>query len=299
MRKVVHQLKDNRLRTLVQLALLFSISLIASCSQQQSSATIDPLTEFEVPFIDISALWLNSEVGLSNHCAGTVESSAELNNALVELRDAGTGGTDLCIFRRQSDNSWAKIAGTFLPRFSYQVFGEPYTSEDIIALLGSDAPWWHCYDSTAVKLDSTSKNNSHITIAIRRTWECHGEAGGTYEQGLLALFIDAKDPQVLSRGLSGFEVSDFEQLSGTAYNSQHQFCAVTGFCSNNNLETGDITSEGQYPISIVKKGDTLVVHEVTGVFKTPAVTDKTLFATDSLPCLISNMCEGQIVRGDE
>jgi len=288
-------LKDNRLRTLVQLALLFSVSLIASCSQQQSSATIDPLTEFKVPFVDISALWSNSEVGLSNHCIGTVESSAELNNARVELRDAGTGGTDLCIFRKEPDDSWTKIAGTLLPSFSYQVFGEPYTSEDIIALLGSDAPWWHCYDSTAVKLDSTSKNNSYITIAIRRTWE----AGGTYEQGLLALFIDAKDPQVLSRGLSGFEVLDFEQLSGTAYNSQYQFCAVTGFCSNNNLETRDIKSEGQYPISIVKKGDTLVVHEVTGVFKTPAVTDKTLFTTDSLPCLISNMCEGQIVRGDE
>jgi hypothetical protein len=257
------------------------------------------LTEFEVPFIDISALWLNSEVGLSNYCTGTVESTAELNNARVELRDAGTGGTYLCIFRKEPNDSWTKIAGTYLPSFSYQVFGEPYTSDDIIALLGSDAPWWGCYDSTAVKLDSTSKNNSYITIAIRRTWECHGEAGGTYEQGLLALFIDAKDPQVLSRGLSGFEVSDFEQLSGTAYNSQYQFCAVTGFCSNNNLETEDITSEGQYPISIVKKGDTLVVHEVTGIFKTPAVTDKTLFATESLPCLISNMCEGQIVRGDE
>ena len=295
----MHQLKDNRLRTLVQLALLFSVSLIASCSQQQSSASIDPLTEFEVPFVDISALWSNSEVGLSNDCIGTVESSAELNNARVELRDAGTGGTDLCIFRKEPDDSWTKIAGTYLPSFSYQVFGEPYTSDDIIALLGSDAPWWHCNDSTAVKLDSTSKNNSYITIAIRRTWECRGEAGGTYEQGLLALFIDAKDPQVLSRGLSGFEVSDFEQLSGTAYNSQYQFCAVTGFCSNNNLETGDITSEGQYPVSIVKKGDTLVVHEVTEVFKTPAVTDKTLFASESLPCLLSNMCEGQINLSDE
>ena len=295
----MHQLKDNRLRTLVQLALLFIVSIIASCSQQQSSTNIDPLTEFEVPFVDISALWSNSEVGLSNDCIGTVESSAELNNARVELRDSGTGGTDLCIFRKEPDDSWTKTAGTYLPSFSYQVFGEPYTSDDIIALLGSDAPWWHCYDSTAVKLDSTSKNNGYITIAIRRTWACHGEAGGTYNQGLLALFVDANDPRDLTRVLSGFEVLDFEQLSGTAYNSQYQFCAVTGFCSNNNLETGDITSEGQYPISIVKKGDTLVVHEVTGVFKTPAVTDKTLFATDSLPCLISNMCEGQIVRGDE
>ena len=291
-------MKDNRLRTLVQLALLFSVSLVASCSQQQSSATIDPLTEFEVPFVDISALWSNSEVGLSNHCTGTVESTAELNNARVELRDAGTSGTDLCIFRREPEDSWTKIAGTFLPSFSYQVFGEPYTN-GYVNPGGSNAPWYDCYDSMAVKLDSTSKNNGYITIAIRRTWACHGEAGGTYNQGLLALFVDANDPRDLTRVLPGFEVLDFEQLSGTAFNSQYQFCAATGFCKNNNLETKDITSEGQYPISIVKKGDTLVVHEVTGVFKTPAVTDKTLFATDSLPCLISNMCEGQIVRGDE
>ena len=291
-------MRDNRLRTLVRLTLLLGIFAIASCSQQKVSSTVDPLTEFEVPFVDISALWSNSEVGLSNHCTGTVESSAELDNARVELRNANTDGTDLCIFRKEPNDSWTKIAGTFLPSFSYQVFGEPYTSEDIIALLGSDAPWWHCYDSTAVKLDSTSKNNSHITIAIRRTWECHGEAGGTYEQGLLALFIDAKDPQVLSRGLSGFEVLDFEQLSGTAYNSQYQFCAVTGFCSNKDVY-GEITNDDQYPISIVKKGDTLVVHEVTGIFKTPAATDKTLFATESLPCLLWNMCEGQIILSDE
>ena len=291
-------MKVKRLRALVQLALLLSVSLITSCTQQQASETIDPLTEFEVPYVDISALWSNSEIGQSNHCTGTVKSSAELNNARVDLRDADTGSTDLCIYRRESDDSWAKIAGTFLPNFSYQVFGEPYTN-DYLNPDGSNVPKYDCYDSTAVELDSTSNNNGYITIAIRRTWECHGEAGGTYEQGLLALFIDAKDPQVLSRGLSGFEVSDFEQLSGTAYNSQYQFCAATGFCSNNNLETGDITSDGQYPVSIIKKGKILVVHQATGKLTTPAVADKTLFATESLPCLLSNMCDGQIVQGDE
>ena len=291
-------MRDNRLRTLVRLTLLLGVVLIASCSQPEASSSVDPLTEFEVPFVDINALWSNSEVGLSNDCIGTVESSAELNNARVELRDASTGGTDLCIFRKEPDDSWTKIAGTYLPSFSYQVFGEPYTN-GYVNPGGSTAPWYECYDSTAVELDSTSNNNDYITIAIRRTWACHGEAGGTNNQGLLTLFIDAKDPQVVSRGLPGFDVLDFEQLSGTAYNSQYQFCAVTGFCSNNNLETGDITSEGQYPVSIVKKGDTLVVHEVTEVFKTPAVTDKTLFASESLPCLLSNMCEGQINLSDE
>jgi hypothetical protein len=279
------------------LALLSCVALVASCSQQQASETIDPLTEFEVPFVDISALWSNWEIGLTDNCTGTVNSSAELNNARIDIRDSDTGGTDLCIFRRESDVSWAKIAETFLPSFSYQVFGEPYTN-GYVNPGGSNASWWDCYDSTAVKLDSTIKNNGYITIAIRRTWECHGETGGTYEQGLLALFIDAKDPQVLSRGLSGFEVSESEQLSGTAYNSQYQFCSGAGLCSSQDIN-GEITNEDQYPISIVKKGDTLVVHEPTGIFKTPAVTDKTLFATESLPCLLSNMCDGQIVQGDE
>ena len=291
-------MKAKRLQALLHLALLSCVALVASCSQQQASETIDPLTEFEVPFVDISALWSNSEIGLTDNCTGTVESSAELNNARVDLRDAETGGTDLCIFRRESDDSWAKIAETFLPSFSYQVFGEPYTN-GYVNPGGSNASWWDCYDSTAVKLDSTSKKSGYITIAIRRTWECHGEAGGTYEQGLLALFIDAKGPQVLSRGLSGFEVSDFEQLSGTAYNSQYQFCAATGFCSNNNLETGDVTSEGQYSVSIIKKGNVLVVHEATGKFTTSALADKTLFATESLPCLLSNMCDGETVQGDD
>ena len=290
-------MKDNRLRTFVQLTLLLGVVLAASCSQQQSSASIDPLTEFEVPFVDISALWSNSEAGLSNDCIGTVESSAELNNARVELRDASTGGTDLCIFRKEPDDSWTKIAGTYLPSFSYQVFGEPYTN-GYVNPGGSTAPWYECYDSTAVELDSTSNNNDYITIAIRRTWACHGEAGGTNNQGLLTLFIDAKDPQVVSRGLPGFDVLDFEQLSGTAYTSQYQFCSGAGFCRNKDLN-GEITNDDQYPISIVRKGDTLVVHEVTGIFKTPAATDKTLFATESLPCLLWNMCEGQIILSDE
>ena len=290
-------MKDNRLRTFVQLTLLLGVVLAASCSQQQSSASIDPLTEFEVPFVDISALWSNSEAGLSNDCIGTVESSAELNNARVELRDASTGGTDLCIFRKEPDDSWTKIAGTYLPSFSYQVFGEPYTN-GYVNPGGSNAPWYECYDSTAVELDSTSNNNDYITIAIRRTWACHGEAGGTNNQGLLTLFIAAKDPQVVSRGLPGFEVMDFEQLSGTAYTSQYQFCSGAGFCRNKDLN-GEITNDDQYPISIVRKGDTLVVHEVTGIFKTPAATDKTLFASESLPCLLSNMCEGQINLSDE
>ena len=288
---------DNRLRTLVRLTLLLGIFAIASCSQQEVSSTVDPLTEFEVPFVDMSALWSNSEVGLSNHCTGTVESSAELDNARVELRDARTDGTDLCIFRREPDDSWTKIAGTFLPSFSYQVFGEPYTN-GYVNPGGSNAPWYECYDSTAVELDSTSNNNDYITIAIRRTWACHGEAGGTNNQGLLTLFIDAKDPQVVSRGLPGFDVLEFEQLSGTAYTSQYQFCSGAGFCRNKDLN-GEITNDDQYPISIVRKGDTLVVHEVTGIFKTPAATDKTLFATESLPCLLWNMCEGQIILSDE
>ena len=290
-------MRDNRLRTLVRLTLLLGIFAIASCSQQEASSTVDPLTEFEVPFVDINALWSNSEVGLSNHCIGTVESSVELNNTQVELRDAGTDGTDLCIFRRESDDSWTKIAGTFLPSFSYQVFGEPYTN-DYLNPDGSNVPKYDCFDTTAVELDSTSNNNDYITIAIRRTWACHGEAGSSNQQGLIALFVDAKDPQVLSRGLSGFEVMDFEQLSGTVYNSQYQFCSGAGFCSNKDLN-GEITNDDQYPISIAKKGDTLVVHEATGKFKTPAVTDKTLFATESLPCLLSNMCEGQINLSDE
>lgn len=291
-------MKVKRLRALVQLALLFSVPLIASCSQQKASETIDALTEFEVPYLDIGALWSISEIGLLNLCTGKVESSAELDNARVELRDAGTGGTDLCIFKRESDDSWAKIAGTFLPSYRYQVFGDPDTN--VYANLdGTNVPKYDCYDSTAVKIDSANQNAGYLTITIRRTWECHGEAGGTYEQGLLALFIDAEDPQVISRGLSGFEISDFEQQSGTAYNSQYQFCAATGFCSNNNLETGDITSEGQYPVSIIKKGNILVVHEATGKFTTPAVADKTLFATESLPCLLSNMCDELTAQGDE
>ena len=293
----MHELKGKRLRTFVHLTLLLGVVLIASCSQQEASSTIDPLTEFEVPFVDINALWSKSEVGLSNHCTGTVESSAELDNARVELRDAGTDGTDLCIFRKEPNDSWTKITGTFLPSFNYQVFGEPYTN-GYVNPGGSTAPWYECYDSTAVELDSTSNNNDYITIAIRRTWACHGEAGGTNNQGLLTLFIDAKDPQVVSRGLPGFDVLDFEQLSGTAYTSQFQFCSGAGFCSNKDLNE-EIFNDDQYPISIVRKGDTLVVHEVTGIFKTPAATDKTLFATESLPCLLWNMCEGQIILSDE
>jgi hypothetical protein len=291
-------LKDNRIRTFVQLTLLLGVVVIGSCSQQQTSSAIDPLTEFEIPFIDLRDLWLNTETGPLSQCIGSVESSAELNNARVELRDSDAGGTDLCIFGRQSDNSWAKIAGTFLPSFSYKVFGETYTN-GYVNPDGSNAPWWDCSDSSAVKLDSTSQNNGFITIAIRRTWDCRGEAGGTYKQGLLTLFVDANDPQDRTQGLSGFEILDFEQLSGVAYTSQYQFCAATGFCNNEELETGKITSEDQYPISILKQGNILVVHEVTGKFKSSAATDKTLFATESLPCLISDMCDGQLMQGED
>ena len=266
---------------------------ITSCSPQNRQSKSDSASITEVPFMDLSDLWKNSDLDPSEKCSGTLSSSAESQNARVEIRNIGNGRDNLCILRKNSDNGWSKIAGTYLANHQYNVTGDPYEN-GYIDPGGSSVYWWECRDSTSILLDSPENDFGNILIAFRRTWECHGSAGGTYQQGLLTLFIDTSDPKALVRGLPALEILDSKQPSGTIFTSQYQFCAATGFCQNYRVASDEIISDESFSVSIFKKGEKLFVLDPTAKFTTPTNLELTLFDQRSLPCVDSDLCEGKV-----
>ena len=268
---------------------LFLIPTI-SCSQQSQQSKFDTASITEVPFINLSDLWKNSDLDPSETCSGTLSSSAESKNARVEIRSIGNGRDNLCIFRKNSANGWLKIAGTYLANYRYKVTGDPYEN-GYIDPDGNSLNKWECHDTTSILLDSPVNDFGNILISFRRTWECHGSVGGTYQQGLITLFIDTSNPKALVRGLPGLEILDSKQPSGNVFTSQYQICAATGFCKNYNLIGGEIVSDESFSVSIFRENEKLFVLDPTTKFTTPTNLELTLFDQRSLPCVDSELCE--------
>lgn len=267
----------------------FLCLILVSCGSKDVNLDSETQNRFEIPYIEFNTLLANSANSQSEICEGSIQSTVEYKNARVEIRRMSNDGRILCLFRRDGNSSWKKFAETSLSSFSYHVTGEPYQN-GYVDSGGSNAPWWDCQDFTSVLTDSVNPKFGYIIISFRRQWSCHGEAGGTYQQGLLTLFIDTDQPETLVRALPGLEILEPKQLTGSIYGSQNQFCTATGYCQS---LYGDKVNGDPLSVSIVREDDKILLIDPSGTFNAPPILESTLFEPRSLPCIISNMCEGK------
>ena len=277
------------------MALPLLAPLLIACSPQKSAAEPDSSSNFEIPIVNLQDLWSSSSFVEPTQCDGKIVSSVESKNVRVEVRKLEKEGINLCVLQQTSKNHWTRFASTFMPSYSYAVSGEPYEN-GYVGPGGSTAPWWECTDSTAVLADSANTELGAILVAFRRTWSCHGDAGGTYDQGLLTIFIDSENPQIQVRGLPGLEILDAKQMLGTMYNSQYQLCSAVGYCRDYSLLTREVASSEGRTVSVIRQKGVLTVLYPKETFGSPPLLDNTLFDPRSLPCVFSNLCEarGQI-----
>ena len=289
---------------------LFAFLLVASCQNSESGTPVDhnfetevtlnqsfnteiPIDhnfDTEVPYIDLEKLWGPSNSTNSKQCQGTIKESLELNKARAELRTMSDGSMNLCLLKKLSASTWEKISEVPLPNYEYSA-SEDENANDSNDNSGATAQIFDCTDKLFATFDEQPKNFDFLIINLRRVWACHGSAGGTYQQGVITLFIDSHNPKAKTRGLPGLEIANFEEPSGIAYTTQYQFCSGAGFCRSFSLETDEIENSDSYEISIRSVNNDLYIHDPSSKFVITATLDTSMFDSRSFPCLISNLCE--------
>ena len=244
-----------------------------------SNATRPPSTgiDLEVPSIDLQSLWGPMDGTKEPHCEGELQESQALLNARVEIRSLPNNEKKLCLVRKNADSTWATFAMTALPDHNYLAMGKDQR--------------YDCTDKLVAIIDKQPRTFGFIIVQLVRYWACHGDAGGTYQQGVIALFVDARDPTTQTRLVPGLEITNFEEPSGIAYTTQFQFCAATGFCKSYSLKDDEITETDTYQLSVLSRGNALYVHDRTLKFSITAMPESVMFEPRSIPCIAYQLCE--------
>ena len=264
--------------------------LVTSCQVSESEDRVNPENDTEIPNIDLGMLWEPFNSANSNQCAGNLMNFKDLNNARAEIRLLPNGSSTFCLLQRNSNSTWEKIFEGLLPNFEYRSVG--VQSENAAsAESGVEQSWWDCSDKLFATFDEQPKNFNFLIVSLRRVWACHGSAGGTYQQGLITLFVDSQEPNGLIRGLPGLEVTNFDEPSGNAYTTQYQFCSGAGLCSSYSMIDGEIKQSDTHVVSVKSINNSLYIHDPTSKFAIIANLESSMFDQRSIPCITAQLCE--------
>jgi hypothetical protein len=230
---------------------LISFVFLVSCSNHSESFKLSEIPQstqtlrtIELTSLDLSKYWQSPDTQTSPNCGGDLIKFVELLNARIEMRTVSNNvaeDTDpeeerylrrenLCIFRKNSDQSLTKIADTLVESAGYTA----------VEKTDYGMNWsWYCSDNTHINLVEPQQSLRNIAISIERFRMCDGSAGFHYSLGFITFFVDALNPQMKNIVIPGFEITEqyeaallndanIRPINGNLYPTQSIDCYTSG-----------------------------------------------------------------------
>jgi len=231
--------------------IILNLVFLVSCSNHseffkpsQIPQSTQTLRTIELTSLDLGKYWHSPDTQTSPNCSGDLIKFVELLNARIEFRTVSIEAADdddpesqrylrrenLCIFRKNSDQSLTKIADTLVESAGYTAVEETDYGMN----------WsWYCIDNTHINLVEPQQSLRYIAISIERSSMCDGSAGSHYSLGFMTFFVDALNPQMKYIVVPGFEITEqyeaallndanIRPINGNLYPTQSIDCYTSG-----------------------------------------------------------------------